>query len=483
MFFRQFLKMNSCDFVFLHKISLCSFICMFDSKHLWLLIFLSVFSSCDESTQQANETILSTSSEGQPKLSKENNQSELSSFEIANETAFAVNDDLNHDGIADSLVWNADTESLSVLWGKENGELSLFREWRLPLAEYDLGVNIKGDTLVFNTEGIEYCFMYRDDDFYLIRYRFFDFCCPSYTLDFVKNRMIFPIYEDLEEKNYETNHYPFIDIPKNISSNITLEDCFVKKKDLGIYFRYDDIFLLSKRDSFSKIISSGYLVEGTKYVNDENQLVISYEASDETNLFFFFDKKGVSKKIQLELESEMAYMMIDDLLGHPVEDIVGAFVKRQKTLLDDGYYGSKQETFSIVELCSDGVFTTFCLKRNSKEKYMTFNKIEEPFYGTFVDREKDELHKMLLDGLKVYFDVITDEELKEKLRVSSLDKIPYPNESPFIYDGALVYKYQKNEITYSEDESMPEARIPLDIALTFFKKEGRNFLNNIKEEH
>lgn len=283
-------------FVFLHMILLCKFIYMFESKYLWPFIFLSVLSSCGESTQQANETILSTSSEGQPKLSKEHNQSELSSFEIANETAFAVNDDLNHDGIADSLVWNADTESLSVLWGKENGELSLFREWRLPFAEYDLGVNIKGDTLVFNTEGIEYCFMYRDDDFYLIRYRFFDFCCPSYTLDFVKNRMIFPIYEDLEEKNYETNHYPFIDIPKNISSNITLEDCFVKKKDLGIYFRYDDIFLLSKRDSFSKIISSGYLVEGTKYVNDENQLVISYEASDETNLFFSLIKKVFQKR-------------------------------------------------------------------------------------------------------------------------------------------------------------------------------------------
>lgn len=476
--------MNSCGFVFLHKISLCNFICMFDSKHLWLLIFLSVFSSCDESTQQTKESILTANIVEQHNSNKENKLSELSSYEIANGTALVKDkDDLNHDGIADSLAWNYETESLSVFWGRENGEFSLFKEWNLPLAGYDLGVDKKGDTLVFNTEGIEYCFMYRDDDFYLIRYRFFDFCCPSYTLDFVNNRMIFPIYENLAEKEHETEHYPFVSMPKSVSSNITLEDCFVKKKDLGIYFRDDDIFLLSKRDSFSKIISSGYFAKGTEYINDEKQLSISYEASDEINLSIFFDRKDVSKKIQLMLESEMAYMMIDDLLGQSAEDIVGAFVKRQKTLLDDDYYGEKQDTFSIVELCSDGVFTTFCLKENSKEKYMTFNKIEEPFYGTFVDKGKDELHKMLVDGLKVYFDVITDEELKDTLSVGSLDKIPYPKENPFIYDGALVYKYQVNEITYSEDESMPEARIPLDIALTFFKKEGRDFLNNIKEEH
>lgn len=474
--------MNSYNFVFLCKILLRNFICMLDLKHLWPLIFLSVLSSCDESRQLTKGTILTANIAEQPKPNKKNNQSGLASQEIAILTAF-VKDDLNHDGIADSLVWNDETGSMSVFWGRENGRFSLFKEWRLPLVEYDLIMNVKGDTLAFNTEGIEYCFMYRDDDFYLIRYRFFDFCCPNYTLDFVNNRMIFPIYENLEGKGHETEHYPFVGMPKSVSSNITLDDCFVKKKDLGIYIRYDDIFLLSKRDSFSKIISSGYLAEGTEYVNDENQLAISYEASDETKITLFFDKKGVSKKMQLELESEMSNMIIDDLLGHPVEDIVGAYVKFQRTLLDDGYYGEKQNSFSIVELCSDGVFTTFCLKENSKEKYMTFNKIEEPFYGTFVDQGKDELHKMLVDGLKVYFGVVTDEELKNTLGVSSLDKIPYPKEYPYVYDGALVYKYQKNEITHSEDESMPEARIPLDKALTFFKKSGKDFLNNIKEEH
>jgi hypothetical protein len=30
---------------------------------------------------------------------------------------------------------------------------------------------------------------------------------------------------------------------------------------------------------------------------------------------------------------------------------------------------------------------------------------------------------------------------------------------------------------------MPEVRIPLDKALPFFKKEGKDFLNNIKEEN
>lgn len=72
-----------------------------------------------------------------------------------------------------------------------------------------------------------------------------------------------------------------------------------------------------------------------------------------------------------------------------------------------------------------------------------------------------ELKKMIIQGIKKYFAVGADEELKEMLLMATVDNFPLPQQLPYFTDYELVIQYQSYEIApYSEGN--PYAVIPLE---------------------
>lgn len=387
--------------------------------------------------------------------------------------------DLNHDGFADSLAWNENTNLLSLYFGGENGAYTLFKEWIIPLAQYELSADISGDSLLFSAEGILYVFQYRDNDLYLTSYTSEDFCEPSYTLDFERRKLTLHIEDFLGNKEQSTMHYPSIDMPKQIAQNITVGDCFINKKDIGIHILYEDDFIKSKIDSFSKNISCGYLADGTECVNNEARLSLRCKGAEGEVLMLSFDKTGVSKKRQLVLEEKMR-TMLSDPEGLPCGDIIGGYVWRQKEMTQGGH-NNLGGSFSIEEIFSENGLSTFCIKGNTKDLYVTFNQVDDLLYPSYIEK-KNGLKRLLIEGLKDYFEVKTDDELLKTLspRIKSLEGITFP-EDPFIHKNDLVYRYQRGEITQDNGERMPESRIPLDKALPYFKQIGKDFLNHKRQ--
>lgn len=71
-----------------------------------------------------------------------------------------------------------------------------------------------------------------------------------------------------------------------------------------------------------------------------------------------------------------------------------------------------------------------------------------------------ELKKMIVKGLKKYFEVSTNEELQEMFIMARVNNIPLPQQLPYFMEDKLVIQYQSYEIApYSAGN--PQAIIPL----------------------
>lgn len=71
-----------------------------------------------------------------------------------------------------------------------------------------------------------------------------------------------------------------------------------------------------------------------------------------------------------------------------------------------------------------------------------------------------ELKKMIIQGIKKYFAVGTDEELKEMLLMATVDNFPLPQQLPYFMEDKLVIQYQPYEIA-PYGAGVPQAIIPL----------------------
>ena len=106
-----------------------------------------------------------------------------------------VGGDLNNDGLLDSVNFvNAYPNStLSIFWGNANNQYNLFKRIESPEFNNELSVDIDSQALYFKAQGVEYCFKYQKDNFYLSYYNVHYEGCPSYKLDFSERKMTYTL--------------------------------------------------------------------------------------------------------------------------------------------------------------------------------------------------------------------------------------------------------------------------------------------------
>lgn len=104
----------------------------------------------------------------------------------------------------------------------------------------------------------------------------------------------------------------------------------------------------------------------------------------------------------------------------------------------------------------------------------TFTKDEGETLGfsIFKDTKSSKFKKVLKSGLKKYFEIKTDEELKEMLFLEGdIDDIPLPKTPPYFTKDGIVIVYAQYEIApYAA--GMPEITIPYDIAKALLTDEA-----------
>lgn len=397
-------------------------------------------------------------------------------------------DDLNRDGIADSVFLEVNPETgsarISVFFGKGDGQYELFRMYELENFSEEFIPNLHGDTLSLCAYGTCYSFKFRDNDFYLAGYDFADMCCPNYRLDFDKKKLTFVLSSEDGIKT-DTTYYRSIDIPKDrVPSSYTILDCF--KKDWG-YTSYGDSFLRPKIDSFVKIINRELIRPKFKII-DNDTLYAYKRIVGRHELSMRLDKKGVSKMLQLALESELSSLLSRDL-DLPYSNILLVFDERRKQWeeynesYDDVNFLNK-DVYWTERMCSYEDFVTYCIVHEHvefendrglyDEKLLTFDKNSGGYFCSSMLKKEKGLHQLLVDGLKKFYGTKSDEELLDRLSSQKIAAIPYPKNHPFLCNDSLFFFYQPYEITGVP--GLLEVGVPMKEVLPYLTESGKAFL-------
>lgn len=396
--------------------------------------------------------------------------------------------DLNGDGIADSVFLDVNPEThsarISFFFGKGNDQYDLFRMYELEDFWDELIPSLHGDTLSLCAYGTCYSFKFRDNDFYLAGYDFVDICCPNYRLDFDKKKLTFVLSSEDGIKT-DTTYYRSIDIPKDrVPSSYTILDCF--KKDWG-YTSYEDSFLRPKIDSFVKIINRELIRPKFKII-DNDTLYAYKRIVGRHELSMLLDKKGVSKMLQLALESELSTLLSKDL-DLPYSNILLVFDERRKQWeeynesYDDENFLNK-DVYWTERMCSYEDFVTYLIVHEHvefendrglyDEELLTFDKNSGGYFCSSMLKKEKGLHQLLVDGLKKFYGTKSDEELLDRLSSKKIAAIPYPKNHPFLCNDSLFFFYQPYEIT-----SVPgllEFGVPMKEVLPYLTESGKAFL-------
>lgn len=397
-------------------------------------------------------------------------------------------DDLNRDGIADSVFLEVNPETgsarISVFFGKGDGQYELFRMYELENFSEEFIPNLHGDTLSFCAYGTCYSFKFRDNDFYLAEYAFLDVCCPNYRLDFDKQKMTFIL--SFEDGVKSGTYYRSIDIPKNrVPSSYTILDCF--KKDWG-YTNYEDSFLRPKIDSFVKIINCELI--GPNFEIIDNDTLYAYKkVVGRHELSMRFDKKDISKNLQLALESELSAFMSKEFC--PYSNILLVFDERRKEW--EEYNESNDEasflncdSYRAEKICSYEDFVTYSIANehieyeNDRVHFdgicLTFDKNSGDYFCASMLKKEKALHGLLVNELKKYFGVESEGELMERLYESSskmkkMEDIPFPKSNPYLCNDSLFFRYHDQSGMMIFDVG-----IPMKKALPYLTETGKAFL-------
>ncbi len=233
-----------------------------------LLLSFSLYTCCSSNNNQSEPQLshLDVDDDTLPSLNTTSTTQlppSVSSVESTVEASHLIEDyfpgDLNHDGIPDKVerIDKGDTMCLSVWFGKDDDEYSLFKEWK---STYLMIPFIEGDSLRLSPEqGESYNFKFKNNNFYWIGYDLLDYCCPKFRLDFINKKMIFVIdgFDGVREINDEFKEYYFpLPIPlEKMPTSLTIDDCFQQEFRLEKYTQFDTAYLSAKVDSFVKIIN------------------------------------------------------------------------------------------------------------------------------------------------------------------------------------------------------------------------------------
>ncbi len=106
---------------------------------------------------------------------------------------------------------------------------------------------------------------------------------------------------------------------------------------------------------------------------------------------------------------------------------------------------------------------------------MTFRKSDGKPMSENLIKKGARLNTLLIAGLKKYFDVKTNSQLKEELFDSNLNKLKVPGSAPYVTKDGVVFQYSPYEIApYAA--GMPTAVISIAKITPFLTTEGKALL-------
>lgn len=143
---------------------------------------------------------------------------------------------------------------------------------------------------------------------------------------------------------------------------------------------------------------------------------------------------------------------------------------------EDNYNPDCATTIKINKIYENAQIITFC---HTVESYnlgaahggyhisgATFRKSDGKRFGWNMFRGNADIHKILKEGLKEYFEVKTDEELKDCLMIGEFESVDYldrPVFEPYVTENGIEFIYQQYEIAcYAA--GLPSFTLPLSKA-------------------
>lgn len=420
-----------------------------------------------------------------------------------------VGGDLNNDGLLDSVNFvNAYPNStLSIFWGNANNQYNLFKRIESPEFNNELSVDIESQALYFKAQGVEYCFKYQKDNFYLSYYNVHYEGCPSYKLDFSERKMTYTLGFNEGLKPNDTIVYRSIPIPQNkIPESYTIDDCF-QQGFHEKYIYYDIDYTDKKIDSFVSEIKREQLLAERKaeIQNIDNDTILNLSYKKGIRRFsIFIDRKEIPNIIKEKLDMDM-YSMLSryiDSVPNSIKDAFEQNIKRWEKLEpeldeqendeDESFTPVCYDFYSIEQIYKNKNYVTYMYDYTHRElqnervvennDFKTYNLNTGEFFSYEMLNKCEGLHQLLIDGLCTCFHAKDYEDLMANLTLgdhSTVDSIPYAQCRPFIYEDTLHFLYRHCEISYWASGT-PEVVIPLDKVYPYLTEEGKRFIESIK---
>ena len=249
------------------------------------------------------------------------------------------------------------------------------------------------------------------------------------------------------------------------------------------------IYPFCAHNSFVKIINRE-LIRPKFDIIDNDTLYAYKRVVGRHELSMCLDKKDIPKSLQLALESELSAFISRDLEACPYSDILVVFDERRKEWED---YNESYDEASFLncdsywaeKICSYEDFVTYRIAHEHVEFendrhlydaiYLTFDPNSGDYFCASMLKKKKALHGLLVNELKEYLRVKSDEELLHRLysEMKKIEDIPYPNRHPYLCNDSLFFLYQTDEIGSLK---IFDVGIPLEKALPYLTEVGKEFL-------